>query len=146
MNNILSHIGGRKFTLTIVTMIGGTALAPYFPEATLTPVLTFLAGCLASFSAANWANSREYHKTKVAKADGTDSPLIKQMIAENKKLTKKLDEALNSKDNEELAKQLVEQISQSNETMLTVGKTAGATLQTVQQLNQKITNLLTLKG
>jgi len=132
-------------TLTLSTMIAGTAIAPFFPEAILSPVLVFLAASLSAFCASNWASSREYHKTRIPK-EGAESPAVKQLIAENKKLLKKLDEAMDSGDTEEVARVAMENMQEMTNTVLTVGQTAGATLQAVQQLNQKVTNLMQLKG
>lgn len=144
MNGIMSYIGGRKFGLTVITMLGGVGIVPFIPEYALSPVLVFLASSLAAFCASNWAASREFHKTKMPK-DGSD-PAVKQLIAENKKLLKKLEEALEQGTNEEIAQSALDQFRELNQTMLTVGQTAGATLQTVQQLNQKISNILNLRN
>lgn len=145
MNNLLAKIGGRKLALTLVSMVTGTSLAFFMPIAIVEPVLVFLAACLASFCASNWAASREYHKTKMP-AQG-DNPQVKQLIAENKKVLKKLDEILSSGDNgDEVAQAAMQQFQQLNEAMLTLGQTSGTTLQAVQQLNQKIQNLHNLRG
>lgn len=145
MNNILSKIGGRKLGLSVLTMGGGISLAFFLPLAIVEPVLMFLAACLAAFCTSNWASSREYHKTKVPQSG--DNPQVKQLIAETKKLQKRLDEVLSSGDNgEEVAQAAMLQFQQLNDTMLTIGQTSGTTLQAVQQLNQKLTNLQNLRG
>lgn len=144
MTDLLSKVGGRKFTLTVITMISGTAVAPFFPEAILSPVLVFLAACLSAFVASNWASSREYHKTQIK--TGSESPQIKQMIAENKKLLKLLEKELESSNSQETTQAVMRQFSEMNATLIAVGQASGNTLQAVQQLNQKITNLVSLKN
>lgn len=145
MNNLMSKLGGRKFALTIASMLSGTSLAFFMPVAILDPVLIFLASCLAAFCTSNWASSREYHKTKMPQPGA--EPAVKQLIAENKKLLKKLDEAMASGDNgDEVAQAALSQFQQLNDAMLTVGQTSANTLQSVQQLNQKLTNLSNLRS
>lgn len=145
MTNLISAAGGRKFVLTVSTMIAGTAIAPFFPAGILEPVLVFLASCLAAFVTSNWASSREYHKTKM-QVEGSAHPQVKQLIAETKKLHKKLDDAMKTGNNEDIANEAFEQFRQLNETVLTVGQTAGTTLQAVQNLNNKVSNIISLKG
>lgn len=145
MNNLMSRLGGRKFALTIASMISGTSLAFVMPLTIVEPVLVFLAACLAAFCTSNWASSREYHKTKMP-TEG-DNAQVKHLIAENKKMIKKLEDLTQTRDNgDEIANAALEQFQQLNNAVLTLGQTAGSTLQSVQQLNQKIVNILKLRG
>lgn len=145
MDKLMSFVGGRKFALSIVTMAVGIGVALNVPTAVVDPLLVFLAACLSAFCASNWAASREYHKTQM-KVAGVDNPQVKQLIAENKKLLKALDNALESSNNGDTAGKVLENLDQLNETLFTVGQTSGTTLQAVQQLNTRLSSILQLKG
>lgn len=71
MNKLFQMVGGRKFLLTVVAMIGGALIDLGTAKGLSMPLATFLGAALAAFCASNYAVSKEYMRTEAQKKTST---------------------------------------------------------------------------
>lgn len=90
MDKFFRIIGGRKFLLTIVSMLGASAIDLLIPNGLSTALAAFLGTALTAFCASNWLNSREYHQAEATKKSGGSVELARIEKAV-KNIQKKLD-------------------------------------------------------
>lgn len=77
MDKFFRIIGGRKFLLTIVSMVGASAIDLLIPNGLSTALAAFLGTALTAFCASNWLNSREYHQAEAKKKSGGSAELAR---------------------------------------------------------------------
>ena len=113
MNKLFTMIGGRKFALTVVSMIGATAIDLLAGGISL-PLATFLGAALTAFCASNWLNSREYYHAEAEKKKGGA-----QDLAQIQRSLKEIKLKLDSSDDAGYYVNSLEQINQALKEIIT---------------------------
>jgi hypothetical protein len=141
MNKIFQLIGGRKFALTVASIIGGAAIDLMTLKGLSMPLATFMGAALAAFCASNYAVSKEYMRTEADKKKLGPNDLEKKLNNVLDKLNSieiQLSISSDSATNEiSQMKQVLVQVAEASGNALKVSHETRATLQAALNVAKK---------
>lgn len=87
MDKLFRVLGGRKFLLTVASMVAAVAIDLLTTAGLSVALAGFLGAALSAFCASNWLNSKEFHKADAEKKRGGAQDLSRIETKINKLVT-----------------------------------------------------------
>lgn len=108
--SLLQRVGGRKFLLALIVIALGTVIELYTQRGITASFAGLLTAIVASFSAANYGNTKEYYKQQAASKGDTSSKNLEKEIRQLKKLVEQAVEQSSSPEAQEAVTELRENL------------------------------------